>query len=159
MKNDTSNQKTSVDTVLAKMGYKLIRNFDFALAGLCLTFALASRPFTTSIYEQPLENAKARYEVVYQQADSVYRAGTGKSAPEDSTLNMYLYDRREQSEETRALSDEFRSARSRLRQTQSAYDFGSAYGYACAGVFAAMGVVAAGAGIAGRRRDKNAPGA
>ncbi len=152
MKNDT-------DSVLAKLGYKVLRNFDFALAGLCLTFAVASRPFYTGIYEDRLENAKARYSEVYQVADSVYRAEKGVSAPNDSTLNMDLYDRREKDDAARDLSYEFRSARAENYRAQDAYDFGSTFGYISGGTFAVLGAVAAGAGIASRRRDKKGPSA
>lgn len=150
MKNDTN-------SVLAKLGYKALHNFDFIMAGLCLTFALSARPFMTSFYEKPLENAKARYEEVYKQADSVYRAGQGVSAPEDSTLNMYLYNRRDQSEAARALSDEFRSARVDKERAQEMYKFSSIYGYTCGGLLGATGVLLTGLAVAGRRRDKNGP--
>lgn len=146
MKHDT-------DSALAKMGYKMLRNFDFVLAGLCLTFAVASRPFCTSIYDDRLANSKTNYAAVYQTADSVYRAEHKISAPEDSTLNMYLYDRRGESEEARDLSRAFQNARAEKYNAQDAYDFGSTFGYISAGAFAVLGAVAAGAGIASRRRD------
>lgn len=152
MKNDT-------DSTLSKLGYKVLRNFDFALAGLCLTFALASRPFSTGIYEERLENAKTNYAAVYQTADSVYRAEKGASAPNDSTLNMHLYNRREKDAAARDLSYEFQSARAENYRAQEAYDFGSTFGYISAGAFAALGAAAAGAGIASRRRDKKGPSA
>ncbi len=150
MKNDTN-------SVLAKLGYKALHNFDFIMAGLCLTFALSARPFMTSFYEKPLENANARYEEVYKQADSVYRTAQGVSAPEDSTLNMYLYNRREQSDAARELSDEFRSARVGKERAQEMYNFSSIYGYTCGGLLGATGLLLTGIAVAGRRRDKNAP--
>jgi len=150
MKNDT-------DTALSKLGYKVIRNFDFVMAGLCLTFALSARPFTTSFYEKPLEDAKARYEQVYQKGDSLYRAATGVAAPEDSTLNMYLYNRREQSDDARELSDEFRSARVGKQRAEEMYKFSSVYGYTCGGILGVTGVLLTGVAVAGRRR-KEGPG-
>lgn len=151
MKNDT-------DSTLAKLGYKVLHNFDFVLAGLCLTFALASRPFSTGIYEERLENAKTNYAAVYQVADSVYRAEKGVSAPNDSVLNMHLYDRREKDDASHDLSYKFQNARAENYRAQDAYDFGSTFGYITASAFAAMGAVAAGAGIAQRRRDKKEKG-
>jgi hypothetical protein len=144
------NQKT--DSVLAKLGYKALRNFDFVVAGLCLTFALSARPFTTSFYEQPLADAKARYEVVYKKADSVFMAANGQKAPEDSTLNMHLYNRRGESSELRELSDEFRSARVDVRRGNEMYSFASGYGYTCAVLLAGMGALSAGMGVSARRR-------
>lgn len=152
MKNDT-------DSTLAKLGYKVLRNFDFALAGLCLTFAVASRPFYTGIYEERLQNAKTQYAEVYQTADSVYRAEKGVSAPNDSTLNMHLYNRREKDDTAYDLSYEFQNARAEKYRAQDAYDFGRTFGSISGGAFAALGVVAAGAGIASRRRDKKGPAA
>jgi hypothetical protein len=149
----TDNKKT--DSVLAKLGYKALRNFDFVIAGLCLTFALSSRPFTTSFYEQPLADAKARYEVVYDRADSVFVAAHGQKAPEDSTLNMHLYNRRGESPEMRELSDEFRTARVDVRRGEEMMKFANGYGYACAAAFAGMGALSAGMGIAARRRRKD----
>ncbi|MFN7114214.1 MAG: hypothetical protein ACK4PK_07610 [Alphaproteobacteria bacterium] len=143
------------DSVLAKLGYKTLRNFDFVFAGLCLSFALASQPFSTSFYKQPLADAQARYETVYEKADSVFIAATGQKAPEDSTLNMYLYNRRGESREIRDLSDEFRSARVQVRQGEKMMNFASGYGYTCAALFAGMGALSAGMGIAGRRRKKD----
>lgn len=145
-----NNKKT--DSVLAKLGYKALRNFDFVFAGLCLTFALSARPFTTSFYEQPLADAKARYEVLYEKADSVFIAAKGQKAPEDSTLNMHLYNRRGESTELRDLSDEFRTARVDVRRGESMYNFASGYGYTCAALFAGMGALSAGMGVAARRR-------
>lgn len=142
------------DSALAKLGYKVLRNFDFVVAGLCLAFALSSRPFMTSFYDKPLEDAKARYEMVYEKADSVFTAAQGHKAPEDSTLNMHLYNRRDESAEMQDLSDEFRTARAHVRQGESMYNFASGYGYACAAVFAGMGVLSAGMGINARRRRK-----
>lgn len=142
------------DSALAKLGYKVLRNFDFVVAGLCLTFALSSRPFMTSFYDKPLEEAKARYEEVYDKADSAFTAAQGHKAPEDSTLNMHLYNRSGESAEMKDLSDEFRTARAQVRQQESMYSFASGYGYVSGGIFAGMGVVAAGLGIAARQRRK-----
>jgi len=144
----------ATDTALARLGYKVLRNFDFVLAGLCLAFALTARPFTTSFYEKPLEDAKARYELVYEKADSIFMAANGQKAPEDSTLNMHLYNRRGESAEMQDLSDEFRTARAHVRQGESMYNFASGYGYACAAVFAGMSALSAGLGIAARKRRK-----
>jgi hypothetical protein len=143
------------DAVLAKLGYKALHNFEFIFAGLCLTFALASQPFTTSFYKQPLADAKARYEVLYEKADSVFIAATGQKAPEDSTLNMHLYNRRMESPEMRGLSNEFRSARGQVRQGERLMSFANVYGYTCAGLLAGMGALSAGMGVAGRRRKKD----
>lgn len=140
------------DSVLAKLGYKVLRNFDLVFAGLCLTFALSSRPFTTSFYEKPLEDAKARYALVYDQADSIYTAANGHKAPEDSTLNMHLYNRRAESAEMQDLSDEFRSARANVYRSEEMHNFASVYGYTTAALFGAMGVFSAGMGIAARRK-------
>lgn len=142
------------DSTLAKLGYKVLRNFDFVVAGLCLTFALSSRPFMTSFYEKPLEDAKARYETAYEKADSVFMAANGQKAPEDSTLNMHIYNRRSESAEMQDLSDEFRTARAHLRQGESMYSFASGYGYVSGAIFAGMGVLSAGMGISTRRRRK-----
>lgn len=146
----SDNDKT--ESVLAKLGYKALHNFDFIIAGLCLAFALSARPFTTSFYEKPLEDAKERYEAVYAKADSIYAAANGQKAPEDSTLNMHLYNRRSESPEMQDISDEFRTARAGVRQGESMYNFASIYGYATAATFAGMGVLSAGLGIAARRR-------
>ena len=143
------------DSVLAKLGYKALRNFDFVFAGLCLTFALASQPFTTSFYKEPLAEAKARYEVLYEKADSVFVAATGQKAPEDSTLNMHLYNRRTESPEIRELSDEFRTARVQVRRGEEMMTFANVYGYTCAALFAGMGALSAGMGVASRRRKNN----
>ncbi|MDP2204876.1 MAG: hypothetical protein Q8K65_01065 [Alphaproteobacteria bacterium] len=147
------NQKT--DSALAKLGYKALRNFDFVFAGLCLSFALASQPFTTSFYKEPLADAKARYEVLYEKADSVFIAANGQKAPEDSTLNMHLYNRRGESRELRELSDEFRSARVDVRRGEEMMTFANGYGYTCAVLFAGMGALSAGMGISARRRKKD----
>lgn len=149
----TDNDKT--DSVLAKLGYKALRNFDFVFAGLCLTFALASQPFTTSFYKEPLAEAKARYEVLYDKGDSIFVAANGHKAPEDSTLNMHLYNRRAESPEMRDLSDEFRTARVQVRRGEEMMTFANVYGYTCAALFAGMGALSAGMGIAGRRRKKD----
>jgi|GEM_PF-1942221 len=151
-------QQKKTDSVLAKLGYKIVRNFDLVFAGVCLTLALTARPFTTGIYKEPLENAKARLSLVQEKADSVFVAAEGHKAENDSTLNMHLYNRRTESTALRDLSDDFRTARADVRRQQSIYNFASGYGYACAGAFAAMGVLSAGMGISARRRQKSGGG-
>lgn len=151
-------QAKKTDSVLARLGYKIVRNFDLALAGVCLTLALTARPFTTGLYKEPLENAKARMSLVEKKADSVFVATQGYTAENDSILNMHLYNRRTESAALRDLSDDFRSARADVRRQQSMYNFASGYGYACAGTFAAMGLLSAGMRISARRRQKSGAG-
>lgn len=154
MKNDTP-------SALSKLGYKVLHNIDFAVAGLCLVFALSSRPFSMSIYEKPLANAKERYEQMHHQADSIYRAETGKGPAADAALSSYIYHRGEgkEKEAERNFSYEFHGARAMFNRAQSSTEFASIYGYVTGGMFAALGVTMAAHGISERRRSsKKQPG-
>ena len=132
---------------------KMLRNFDFVMAGTCLTFALSSQPFLTSFETDRLENAKERYEQVHTQAVAY---GTAAGQPDSvlqnsDALNLYIYDQREKDAETRALSDDYRSVRGEFARAQRTYNMSSTMGYVFGGTFAALGLATAAAGINNRR--------
>lgn len=152
--------KSTLKSAFKSVARKALRNFDFVMAGTCLTFALSSEPFLTSFETDRLENAKERYEQVHTQAVAFgAAAGQPDSVLQNSDkLNLYIYDQREKDAETRELSDDYRSARAQLSWSQRTYDMSSTMGYVFGGTFAAMGLATAAMGINNRRQRRKEAG-
>jgi len=150
----------SVKSALKAVGRQMLRHFDFVVAGACLVFSLSSRPFLTSFETERLENAKQRFEEVH--ADAVAygtAAGQPDSVLNDSrALNLFIYEQREKNDQTRSLSDEYRSARAQFSRAKDRYQMNSTMGYVFGGAFAALGVVTAAAGVNNRRQRRKEQG-
>lgn len=154
--------KSTLKSAFKSAARKMLHNFDFVMAGACLVFALSSRPFLTSFETDRLQNAKERLETVHTDAVAYgAAAGQADSVLQDSdALNLYLYDQRGKDAETRALSNDYRSARVQFSRAERTYNMSSTMGYVFGGTFAAMGLATAAMGINSRRarRKEQAPG-
>lgn len=145
-------------SALARLGYKVLKNFDFVMVGLCLTFAVSSRPFLTSFETDRVAAAHAAYAEIAPKAQAYVDAREAANPRKDTIdVNLYLYDRMHESKEVRDLSYDFRSARAQLRQAQSSHDLASTFGYVFGGTFAAMGVAFGAIGIRDRKRKGMTP--
>lgn len=157
---------------LGKAGGMLLKNADYAMAGLCFTFALAATPVLTNMergnywmkpYYGGMENAKeiyadARSEALTRLQPLVTAEQHAAAAAMDkNALNSYLYDLRGDSKELREISDLHWHGVTPLRHAEKTRELNKAFGTAAGISFALLGAAFAAGGISRNMRGRRKP--
>lgn len=155
-----------------KAGTTLLKNSDYVMAGLCMTFALTVTPVLTSMergnsWMKPwygnMENAKeiyttARQETLTRLAPLVTEEELiTASSMDKNALNSFLYDKRNESSEMRALSDLHWENVTPIRHAEKTQKLNKTFGVAAGISFAVLGAGFAAAGVARTRRQRKKP--
>jgi hypothetical protein len=159
---------------LGKAGRTLLKNADYAMAGLCFTFALAATPVLTNMergnywmkpYYGGMENAKEIY--ADARSDALTRLQplvtaeehAAADAMDKNTLNAFLYEKRGDGAEWKEISDLHWHGVTPLRHAEKTRDMNKAFGTAAGISFALLGAAFAAGGISRnmRRRKPQKP--
>ena len=157
---------------LGKAGGMLLKNADYALAGLCFTFAVAATPMLTNMergnywmkpYYGGMENAKEIYadarSTALTQLQPLVTAEehATASAMDKNALNKFLYDKRGDNRELREISDLHWHGVTPLRHAEKTRKLNEGFGMAAGISFALLGTAFAASGVSRTMRRRKKP--
>ena len=157
---------------LGKAGGMLLKNADYAMAGLCFTFALAATPVLTNMergnywmkpYYGGIENAKEIYadarSTALTQLQPLVTAEqhAAASAMDKDALNAFLYEKRGDGKEWWEISDLHWHGVTPLRHAEKTRKLNEGFGMAAGISFALLGAAFAASGVSRNLRSRKKP--